>query len=259
MCAEINDIPVEIHEDASSPYRGLWNDFFSGTWEPETVMIFKDFIKDNAVVVDAGAAVGITALLAATCAKNVRVIAIEPARCFLGELKANISGNPALGITLFEGAIADFNGEVRLEDSGNHKLFSDMVRGDYAVEAATLPTILEKTGVERVDFFKIDIEGGEYRVLPACVGTFRKYRPTVFISLHPSAPRTYRSQAITVRLYNKLLTLMDHARTLYGLSFYRYLYLQDKRRIRVLAAVLGAAFGRTNKYHQLVFTDREWR
>ena len=186
VVAQDGVIRVEIHEDTSSPYKGLWSEFFSGAWEPETFIIFRDFIGDGGIVVDAGAAMGMTALLAATCAKNVRVIAIEPYRPFLAELSANIAQNPHLKISLYKGAIGDFNGEAPLQkESSNNKLFSDIVISStehdkgYTVEVATLSSIMSKFDLERLDFFKIDIEGGEYRVLPACRDVFRRHRPTI--------------------------------------------------------------------------------
>jgi hypothetical protein len=95
---EINGIKVEIYHDTSSPYYGLWKDFFYGIWEPETFKIFRDFIHESSVVIDAGAAVGMTALIAATSAKNVKVLAIEPCPPIIEELKVNIRQNPHLSI-----------------------------------------------------------------------------------------------------------------------------------------------------------------
>lgn len=265
MQKEINGIRVEIYKDTSSSYYSLWNDFFSGVWEPETFVIFRDFIQEGAIVIDAGAAVGMTALIAATSAKNVRVIAIEPWRRIIPELSTNIQLNPHLKICMFPGAIGDFNGKHLFQkETSNNKLFSDIVTTStkhekvYAVEVATLDNIMRKFGLDRIDFFKIDIEGGEYRVLPACRDLFRRHRPTLFISLHPGFNRTYRTHSLLERLVNKFRNLIDHVRLLCGLRFYKYLYLQNKERISILTAVLGATFSKSNKYHQLVFTDLSW-
>jgi hypothetical protein len=150
------------------------------------------------------------------------------------------------------------------KDNSNNKLFSDNViltnkeKTEYSVEVANLDIIMRKFGLDRIDFFKIDIEGGEYRVLPACRNVFQRYRPTIFISLHPGFNRTYCTHSLLEKTINKIRTFIDHVHALYSLSFYKHLYLQNKKRISILTVVFGATFCKSNKYHQIVFTDSIW-
>jgi FkbM family methyltransferase len=69
------------------------------------------------------------------------------------------------------------------------------------VPSATLMDICRDLGVERVDHVKMDIEGAEYRAIPASDDFVRKFRPDFIVEAHrdgdgpPSVDKLLRSFA----------------------------------------------------------------
>jgi FkbM family methyltransferase len=113
-------------------------------------------LRGSDVVVDLGANVGVfTTLAAKRCA---RVIAVEAQSRFLEEIERHARLNGCADkVTAVCGLIGAGTG-----------VFSDVNRlragSHYALEPPrlTMPEVLERGGVDRVDFLKVDIEGSEF-------------------------------------------------------------------------------------------------
>jgi FkbM family methyltransferase len=117
--------------------------------------------KEPSVVVDAGANIGMSAIYFAVRYPNARIIAIEPDARNFGVLKQNVESYPM--ITPVNAALWNQDGVVSLQDapaSAWGVRVSAVATGDL-VRSITLPTLLKEFQIERVDLFKIDIEGAE--------------------------------------------------------------------------------------------------
>ena len=131
-------------------------------YEPDQIRIG----AASAVVVDAGAHVGIFSLLAS--ARGARVVAIEPDPSNYRVLELNVATN-GLGdrIETIHGGLWSEAGSfvyAKGADSASGTLsIEDAVRDDITVPAVTLDSILE--AFEAVDLLKLDIEGAEVAVL----------------------------------------------------------------------------------------------
>src|SRR6516225_179605 len=127
--------------------------------------------EDN--VVDVGANVGAFAVYAAQRTRG-RVLAIEPHPDNAESLRRNLRANGAAGAEVEECAVADAAGVLPLflgRSGTTHQLFgadhAQATGESLPVRVATLPQLLAKHGIERVDFLKLDCEGAEGRILPA--------------------------------------------------------------------------------------------
>lgn len=131
-----------------------------------------DFIKRHvparSVFLDIGANIGYYSLSAAKLG-FARIISIEPNPRLIPRLRFNASSNNLdERLQLFPIAVSDKAGELFLHspgDMGSGTVRTTAAEGDVAVRVETLADILAEAGVERVDAFKIDVEGHEDKAL----------------------------------------------------------------------------------------------
>ena len=134
---------------------------------------------------------------------------------------------------------------------------------------------VEKNGIHDCNFIKMDIEGGEYRVLPTMVSYLKRVRPTLHLSMHPCFLGNLRAQGAIARFGRSLLRLRSTIRLLSLLNFYKFIYSPSGRcpdsphrhwtlhilskvswkPLAQLLACLYAVYGGANA---LVFTDQRW-
>ena len=130
-------------------------------------------LRPDDCVVDVGANIGAFAVWAAQRTSG-RVLAIEPHPANAEFLRRNLRANGAARAVVEECAVADASGVLPLflgRSGTTHQLFgrdhAQATGESLEVRVATLPELLAKHGIERVDFLKLDCEGAEGRILPA--------------------------------------------------------------------------------------------
>ena len=146
--------------------------------------------------VDCGAYMGFSALYAAAC--GVDVTAFEPSRMNFQLLSLNVDMNPDLAsrigiyshglgardenVTLYAHHFADREASV----------FPVVERDDVVtalpeatVELRAAAEVLRRAGVDGRTLLNIDIEGGEYAVLPAIKDLLADRKPWLLASFHP--------------------------------------------------------------------------
>lgn len=118
-------------------------------------------------IVDCGANIGATAFLLLNAFPHARLVAVEPDPCNYEILSHNLEqfGGRA---TALRAAVWSTDTTLRLVRGefldGREWTYQAKEHPDSsleAVEAKSLPTLLEELGVERIDLLKVDIEGGE--------------------------------------------------------------------------------------------------
>ena len=126
------------------------------------------FIKNNSVIIDIGAQIGVFSIFAAKKNKNVKIYSYEPFEKNFNLLKRNISLNNLDNIYVFKQGIAGEKGRKELfiseENTGGHSFYA---KGNKKViiETITLKDVFEKNKIGACDFLKIDCEGAEYEIL----------------------------------------------------------------------------------------------
>jgi FkbM family methyltransferase len=148
-------------------YRSFWDWYETDTWEPENVAMFARFLRPDTRYVDLGAWIGSTVLLAAPFVGAIACV--EPDPLAFAALTENLELNPeaAAKTVAVRAAAGPTDGTVVLTSSGEGgDSNSSVVRpGDtsanWETERVSVPTLLSRTGLDAVDFVKIDIEGAE--------------------------------------------------------------------------------------------------
>jgi FkbM family methyltransferase len=119
------------------------------------------------VIVDLGSNAGISVLFFKARYPEASVVAVEPVPHVFDRLSANTGHLP--GVSLINAAVSDRDGELTLYTGAKSWTASatpDALRTQACtVQALTLESILIRTGVERVDVLKLDVEGAEIPVL----------------------------------------------------------------------------------------------
>ena len=233
MSANTLDDSLVLKNNAMSVARGVndrfWLEYQEGTWEADTRAVFERFIDPEHSYVDIGAWIGPTLLLGAPLAKHA--YGIEPDPIAYRELSGNIARNSSLAgkVTLFNVCIAPESGKKtfgsRSEggDSTSSLLFSSG-KTVWTVDGMSFAEWAEANSVRDCNFIKMDIEGGEYSVVPTMTAFLNAYRPTLHLSLHPDFLGERDAKDLLARLRRAAARWKATVGVLRVLKGYRYLY-----------------------------------
>lgn len=114
---------------------------------------------------DWGANIGLFSMFASPFAKDI--YAFEPAKQTFEIAKKNIVDNGIKNVHLYQQAITKDNGTIDFFHNANTTMNSTMSVVDdksqvkETVEAIRPDTFVEKMGIKKIDFLKLDVEGGE--------------------------------------------------------------------------------------------------
>jgi len=129
-------------------------------------------VRDNSVVVDIGAQVGMFTIFAAKQAGNGKVYAFEPEPENFELLRQNIELNGAANVIPAKKAVSERKGRATLfickDNSGGHSLYGAENGAKIEVQTVSLKDIFEDNGLAKIDFLKMDCEGAEYGILLNC-------------------------------------------------------------------------------------------
>lgn len=154
-----------------------WGLTFTGVRQDgrSRTLILSD-LKRGDVFVDVGANCGAFSLFAARLVGGEgRVIAIEPMPEMAERMRFNVATNGFSNIDIFETAVGPQSGSATLYVDETARGHSSMAPIDgytrTTVPISTLKSIVENSGVGRIDALKIDIEGFEDRALLPFIAT----------------------------------------------------------------------------------------
>jgi FkbM family methyltransferase len=196
----VHDLSFDVEPGTNLRF---WKRVNRGDWEPETFAIFDRHIGADTLFVDVGAWIGSTALYGAQRAQQC--VAFEPDPVAFATLARNFAANASADwahrleihdcAVTADGQPFTLGGTSEGADSTSSALFPDR-ESRWTVRSTRLPDILEKHRAPgQPVFLKIDIEGGEYGLLPALRDILADPLVTVYISFHPRMLR--RSLAST--------------------------------------------------------------
>lgn len=171
----------------------FWEMVDAGDWEPETYAVFNRFLNAQTIFLDIGAWIGSTALYGAQLAAETH--AFEPDPVSFSELESNYKANSSADwfpkLKIHQKAISTQSGKVSLGsknaggDSMSSVLFQDENQA-WQVDSIDLPSLVKNDKLNNKPIFiKMDIEGGEYELVPALKSFFETHQTSVFIALHP--------------------------------------------------------------------------
>ncbi len=151
-----------------SPYIEL-NDLLEGVILQDQYHA-KELIKEDSVVIDAGANIGLFSILAAAMAPRGRIYAFEPAPETCNVLNKTVAG--IQNITVVEKGLGEKEGIVPFaitNSMGTSHIITDKnplrVWKNIEVPVTTLDDFVKENGLTRVDFIKMDTEGFEAQII----------------------------------------------------------------------------------------------
>lgn len=167
---------------------------FEGTFERDERHIVDTHVKPGMTVLDVGAHAGLYTMIAARRARpGGRVVAFEPSSRERARLERHLRINRIDGVTIEPIALGARNGDVDLFIVNGSQTGCNSLRpvpGEQAVTQRvplrTLDDYAEEHHIERVDFVKMDIEGGERDALLGAEALLRRTRPALLIEIEPA-------------------------------------------------------------------------
>ena len=194
---------AEFNVAAGSARQSFWDRYSAGCWEPQTLRVIRHFLIPGTDCIDVGAWIGPTVLYEACSARLVH--AFEPDPVSYDELVTNVAANPHLRerVMLHRQCVAPEPGPVNLYAGGMYyaegSTFGDSMSGIYPAgdgndqpsqlaEGVRLDDFMELKGVTACSFIKMDLEGGEYGLIPGRWRLLAAYgMPTLCLSFHSPA------------------------------------------------------------------------
>ncbi|MGZ3885199.1 MAG: FkbM family methyltransferase [Bacteroidia bacterium] len=154
-------------------------------------------IKDDFVIIDIGANVGLMTLQFAKLTPKGKVYSFEPTFYALERLKKNLSLNPEMAgrvevINSFvsetssanPGIVAFSSWKVNGEkDESNHPVHLGTPKSAEGVPSVSLDDFVAQRKLEKIDFIKIDTDGHEYEVFKGARKAIASTRPKIIFEI----------------------------------------------------------------------------
>ena len=186
-----NSNPIELNY-VSQEHRG-WFAFA----EIETKHFLTKILKDDAVLLDVGANIGMYSALFLQLSSQSQVYAFEPSSNFQF-LQKNIPGQLKSRFKAYKVALGDINEMVVSEiwESYGHNKVKDRF------QFLTLDKFCESEQLKKIDLVKIDTDGFETQILQGGGNTFSRLRPILIIESEPNSDSGQSFQKIDAIMQN---------------------------------------------------------
>ncbi|MDO8409514.1 MAG: FkbM family methyltransferase [Phenylobacterium sp.] len=165
----------------------------------ELTAIFQPLIRPSAVIVDVGAHAGQFAKLFSQMAPEGQVFAFEPSPYARSILERALTWNRIQNVKVVPTGLSDAEGEATLSTPIKSRggigfglaslagASGDRRTTTHSVPLQTLDGFAERSGVQRVDFLKADVEGWEAHVLRGGKRTIEQHRPALYLEVAEDA------------------------------------------------------------------------
>jgi FkbM family methyltransferase len=121
-------------------------------------------VLEPRVIIDAGAHVGMSALYFSHRYPAAKIIAIEPEPANFEVLKRN--ADRFSNVVPINAALWNYDGTVSIQnnDSGSWGSRVAAIDSGYQVRSVKVTTLLQECDIDKIDLFKIDVEGAECEI-----------------------------------------------------------------------------------------------
>jgi FkbM family methyltransferase len=173
--------------------------YLLGAFEVQTLRTYEKIVRSGDVVLDIGANIGAHTLhFARLVGPAGRVVAFEPTRYAFEKLEANLGLNPTLAsrVQLLQAMLAASSGSgvtpplysswpTAGETGDVHERHRGRLMETTGAGICTLDDVVEKLGLTRVDFVKLDVDGHEHGVVAGGRETLRRWHPVILMEAAP--------------------------------------------------------------------------
>lgn len=225
---------------------GFWHIVNKGGFEPEYFKILDKYLHNESVYCDIGSWIGPTVMYASRLCK--KIYAFEPDKIAYPFLLQNISLNKLENVYTHNIAIGSADGIVKLASHGGNlgDSMSSMVNIKNIKESITVPAMKWQTWMiennpEKIDFIKIDIEGGEVEVIPTMIDYLKSEKPILHLSVHGP----YLGENSKKEKLNNLFS---------GLNFYKNCFDENLQKINIDDILVKSC---ENSFRSFLFTNNE--
>jgi FkbM family methyltransferase len=145
--------------------------------------------KEDHIILDIGAHIGVFSLLAAEKAPKGKVYSIEADEENYRCLQTNIESNHLSNISAYLIALTDYRGTGKLyaaKESWAHSLCEPVSEVWKTVKTDTLANFMTENKIHHVDYMKINVEGAEYSILFSTPERAMKRIKLMLVEFHPS-------------------------------------------------------------------------
>lgn len=171
---------------------------FNEIFKFEEYRCAKESIKQaKAPIFDVGAHIGLFSLYCRALNPMAMIYAWEPENNNLKALAENVEVNKLSNIKIVPTALGDQTGEEKLilsDDNHNHHLaeYGDHDDKIQVVQVFSLGDFCQQNKIERLALLKMDIEGGEYRVIDGLAKGEWPIVESIVLEYHNSGFQDYK-------------------------------------------------------------------
>jgi FkbM family methyltransferase len=160
---------------------GLRHLEFNGTNDRLELEFISHNFESGGVFLDIGANFGYYGLSVAKMHETARVCCFEPGPTAFACLTTNIRRNRLDNVEAIQAAVLEEERDVRIttDTFGGDHLIEKPGRPFHDVKGVTLDGFVDRAGLQRVDYIKIDVEGAELKVLHGGQQTIRAHSPII--------------------------------------------------------------------------------
>jgi FkbM family methyltransferase len=166
-----------------------------GAFEPNEFVFLRSALEPGMAVLDGGANEGLFSLYAGRRVGSTgTVLAVEPSTREFERLEANIALNRLGNARTFKVALGSRVGEALLAvaksrhagmntiDAGDPGgSLADWASSRETVDVETVDELVARSGLERLDLVKLDVEGSEVDALDGAMATIERFQPTILL------------------------------------------------------------------------------
>ena len=172
--------------------NNFWRKISEEGWENHTIRYLQETINPGQTVIDVGGYLGsYTILMSMLVGESGQVHTFEPDPVAFPLLQDNIQKNKLENIFLNELALSEENGKISLISRNffghSGSSIEDIRKGNNYVETLVNTVTLDdycKVHSITPDFIKIDVEGGESKVLNGAKNTINTHAPKIILEYH---------------------------------------------------------------------------
>lgn len=165
-----------------------WKIFFFGEYENDTNKILELYLKQDDIVLEAGANIGSETLLISKILNKGTIYCFEPNPYSFERLKINISINELKNVYAYDYALGEADSKIKFHiypkgfcNSGmSSKYMETSITHEITVIQKTVDTFVHENNITKLDFIKMDIQGAEMDLLNGASETLKRFKPTIF-------------------------------------------------------------------------------